>query len=125
MPVTLSRTRRVFNAGGIRQTKTAKTAAALPTSLKLPFALKESIDALALKRGQTAHAFMLQTLAEASERARLREEFVAEAQEALHDMVEKGREYELDAVREYFAKRVAWRNGTRPKPRLPQQARDR
>lgn len=101
----------------------SRAAAPQPTSLKLPAGLKQQIDDLAAKRGQTAHGFMLQTLAEATERARLREQFVADAQEALHDMVENGREYDLADVREYFARRDKWRKGAGPKPRHPAPAR--
>lgn len=94
-----------------------------PTSLKLPAGLKTRIDEAASREGISAHAYMLQTLAGATERVRLREQFVADAQEALHDMIENGREYDLADVREYFAKRDKWRKGAAPKPRHPAPVR--
>lgn len=97
--------------------------AVYPTSLKLPAGLKARIDEAASREGVSAHAYMLQTLAKATERARLREQFVSDAQEALQDMIENGREYDLADVREYFAQRDKWRNGDGSKPRRPTPAR--
>ena len=94
-----------------------------PTSLKLPLALKTQIDNLAGRRGISPHAFMLETLAAAAERARLREQFVLDAQKALHQMIETGEGYDFDDVRDYFAKRTAWRKGAGPKPRRPAPVR--
>lgn len=94
-----------------------------PTSLKLPLTLKTRIDGLAVRRGISPHAFMLETLAAAAERARLREQFVHDAQEALHRMIETGEGYDLDGVRDYFAKRATWRKGAGPKPRRPAPVR--
>ena len=101
----------------------AASRAVSPTSLKLPLPLKAQIDSLAGRRGISAHAFMLETLAAAAERARLREQFVHDAQEALHRMIETGEGYDLDDVRDYFAKRAVWRKGAGPKPRRPAPVR--
>ena len=56
-------------------------------------------------------------------RARLREQFVHDAQEALHRMIETGEGYDLDDVREYFVKRAAWRKGVGPMPTPPAPVR--
>jgi predicted transcriptional regulator len=103
-------------ATGVRRTPKSSTA---PTSLKLPAALKSEIDALAEERGISSHAFMVQTLAEAAQRARLRQTFQVESLEALHEMRETGKGYELDSVREYFRKLASHRQGKGPKPRRP------
>ena len=57
------------------------------------------------------------------QRARLREQFVHDAQEALHRMIETGEGYALDDVRDYFAKRAVWRRGAGPKPSRPAPVR--
>ena len=45
----------------------------VPTSIKLPASVKAQIDESARKAGISAHAFMVKTLADASERAHLQE----------------------------------------------------
>ena len=57
------------------------------------------------------------------QRARLREQFAQDAQEALHRMIETGEGYDLDDVRDYFAKRALWRKGVGPKPSRPAPVR--
>ena len=91
----------------------------LPTSLKLPSALKREIDELAGERGISSHSFMVQTLADAAARARLHAQFVTDAEDALHGMQESGTGYELASVRAYFGKLAAWRQGKGQKPRRP------
>ena len=61
----------------------AQTDKPVPTSLKLPPALKAQIDASAQKAGISAHAFMIKTLADATERTRLRDQFQQDSLDAL------------------------------------------
>ena len=88
-----------------------KTASAPPekasaTSVKLPAALKERIDDAAQKEGLSAHAFMVKTLAEATERSRLREQFANDAEQALREVEDSGLAYPLNDVQTYFAARA-------------------
>jgi predicted transcriptional regulator len=84
----------------------------IPTSLKLPLALKAQIDESARKAGVSAHAFMLKTLGDATERARLREQFHQDALDALRGMEETGLAYDFEDVRAYFsAKATARKTG--------------
>jgi len=89
--------------------------ASVPTSIKLPAALKAKIDDTARKAGITAHAFMVKTLGEATERASLREQFTQDAQSALNEVRETGLAYRFDDVRAYFAARARGESPPRPK----------
>jgi predicted transcriptional regulator len=97
-------------------TLTDKTVA---TSIKLPAELKAQIDETAQRAGISAHAFMVKTLADATARARLREQFQQDSLEALREVEDSGLAYDFDDVREYFVKRAAWRHGEGPEPQRP------
>ena len=90
-----------------------------PTSLKLPSALKAQIDETARKAGISPHAFMLQTLAAATEQANLREQFQRDAQDAQAQMKASGLGHDLSAVQDYFARLADFRAGKGRKPRKP------
>jgi predicted transcriptional regulator len=89
------------------------------TSIKLPATLKAQIDETAQKAGMSAHAFMVKTLADATERARLREQFHQDSLEALREMKETGMGYDFDDVRDYFERLAVYRKGDGPKPAYP------
>lgn len=93
------------------------------TSLKLPAELKAAIDADARKQGLSSHAYMVKTLADAAERARLREQFTQDALAAERDMLATGLGHSLDDVRQYFAQMAEFRAGRaeRPAPLVPQK----
>ena len=86
----------------------------VPTSIKLPAALKMQIDQTARKAGLSAHAYMVKTLSDAAERARLREQFTQDSQQALREVQDTGLSYEFDDVREYFAARARGENPPPP-----------
>ena len=83
-----------------------KTIATIATSVKLPAALKARIDDAAQKEGLSAHAFMVKTLAEATERSRLREQFANDVEQALREVADSGLAYPLNDVQTYFAARA-------------------
>ena len=90
---------------------------AVATSVKLPAALKARIDDTARKAGLSAHAFMVKTLGEATERAQLREQFTTDSEQALGEVQESGLAYDFDDVRAYFAARARGENPPRPRRR--------
>lgn len=90
-----------------------------PTSLKLPIGLKAQIDDIAGREGVSAHAFMLQTLTAATQRAYLREKFQKDSEDALRNMQSTGMGHELGAVRDYFAKLALYRQGKGLRPKRP------
>ncbi|MFT4241849.1 MAG: ribbon-helix-helix protein, CopG family [Acidovorax sp.] len=95
--------------------------ATVATSLKLPAELKAAIDEDARRQGMTSHAYMVRTLADAVERARLRERFTQDALEAEQEMRATGLGHEWGDVRAYFAQMAAFRAGQaeRPAPLVP------
>jgi predicted transcriptional regulator len=123
MPVDATRTRRKPAARPGSAAKPAPTGRPapgfLPTSLKLPADLKTQIDAAANAAGVSPHAYMLKALADATGRARLREQFQADALEAHARMDESGLGYALGDVRHYFERMAQHRAGVAGKPRKP------
>jgi predicted transcriptional regulator len=93
----------------------------IATSLKLPAELKAAIDEDAKKLGMSSHAYMVKTLADTAERARLRERFHQDALDALREMNETGLGHDWDDVKVYFRELAAFRagHGERPAPLVP------
>jgi predicted transcriptional regulator len=87
------------------------------TTLRLPAELKARIDALAEQAGDSAHAFMIKTLDEATGRLERQREFHAEAQRRLDHMDETGEYLTLDDVRAYASALVRDESPARPAPR--------
>lgn len=85
----------------------------IATSLKLPAELKAAIDEDARKQGISSHAYMVQTLADAAERARQREQFTQDALVAEQDMLARGG-YDLADVTAYFEARARGERPVRP-----------
>ncbi len=88
----------------------------IATSLKLPAELKAAIDEDARKQGLSSHAYMVQTLVEAVERARLRERFTQDALAAERQMLATGMGHSLEDVRQYFAQMAEFRAGRAERP---------
>ena len=86
----------------------------VPTSLKLPASVKAQIDESARKAGISAHAFMVKTLADASERARLQEQFHLDAVASFEEVQSSGLAYEWEEVKTYLRARAKDRSTPRP-----------
>jgi predicted transcriptional regulator len=86
------------------------------TTIRLPDELKARIDTLAAQAGDSAHAFMIKTLDEATGRLELQREFHAEAQRRLDHMQETGEYLTLEDVRAYAQALV--RKESPPRPTL-------
>lgn len=93
------------------------------TSLKLPAELKAAIDEDAKRLGMSSHAYMVKTLADASERARLRARFHQESLDALKEMDETGLGHGWDEVKAHFRQMAEFRagRGERPAPLVPKR----
>jgi predicted transcriptional regulator len=83
------------------------------TSLKLPAELKAAIDEAAKKLGMSSHAYMVKTLSDASERARLQDQFTRDALAAEQDMLRRGG-YDWEDVKGYLAARARGETPARP-----------
>lgn len=120
MPANAANARRkTHSSGQAAPALPPRPGAFAPTSLKLPSALKAQIDDTARKAGISPHAFMLQTLATATQQASLREQFQRDAQDAQAEMKASGLGHELSAVQDYFARLADFRAGKGRKPRKP------
>jgi predicted transcriptional regulator len=87
------------------------------TSLKLPDDLKLRIADLVDGTGQSAHAFMVEAIEQAAERAVLRRRFGAEALDAEAEALRTGKAYAADEVFEYLAAKARGTKATRPRAR--------
>ena len=86
-----------------------------PTTLKLPPELKQRIQAVAAKRGQSVHAFMLGAIEHETSLAEQREQFVTAAVEARDEFGRTRSGYDAADVHAYFRARVAGKRATPPK----------
>jgi predicted transcriptional regulator len=86
------------------------------TTLKLSAELKKRIAPLARAAGKSPHAWMVETLEEAAQRAELRLDFIEEALEAAAEIDAGGPLYAAEDVHEYFLGRLAGRKVKRPTP---------
>jgi hypothetical protein len=95
----------------------------IPTSLKLPGALKLQLEEDAKQMGMSLHAFMLSTLADAAQRKRLRHTFAQDSVDALTVMKASGKGHALEDVRVYFSQLKEHRQGQRlpPAPLQPKK----
>ena len=86
----------------------------VPTSIKLPASVKAQIDESARKAGVSAHAFMVKTLADASERARLQEQFHSDGVASFEEVQASGLAYDWEEVKVYLKARAKDRSTPRP-----------
>jgi predicted transcriptional regulator len=85
------------------------------TTLRLPDDVKARIDKLAAAKGKSAHAFMLDTLAETTESMERRLAFEAEAEERWAEYRRTGEYVALEDMRAYARARAAGLKPARPK----------
>lgn len=90
--------------------------ASIPTSLKLPGALKQQLEEDAKQMGMSLHAFMVSTLADAAKRKRLRQQFAQDSAEALAEMKATDTAHALTDVRVYFSQWKEHRQGNSAPP---------
>jgi len=76
------------------------------TSLKLPDALKQRINTLAELAGKSPHAFMVDVIAEQTERVEKRYAFIQSALEAKKDFDQTGIAYDADEVHGFMHARI-------------------
>ncbi len=83
------------------------------TSLKLPDALKQRVNTLAELAGKSPHAFMVDVIAEQTERTEKRQAFIQSALEAKKDFDATGMGYDADEVHAYMRAKI---KGLNPAP---------
>ena len=84
------------------------------TTIRLPDDLKARIAAAAKRAGTTAHAFMLEAIAEKTEQAERRADFDAVAEARYAGIVASGKTIPWQEMRGYLEARMAGRAAKRP-----------
>lgn len=87
------------------------------TTIRLPEALKARVERLAAARGSTAHAFMVEVIAEAADQQERRQAFEAEAERRLKEMARTGEYLAHEDLRAYGAALARGEKPAAPKPR--------
>ena len=87
------------------------------TTIRLPAALRERVEAVAAAHGSTPHAFIVDAVAEATERMERRQSFEAEAEQGLQHLLATGEHLTLEDVRGHAAALASGGGGTPPTPR--------
>ena len=86
------------------------------TSLKLPDSLKERVMKLASDTDKTAHAFMLEAVAEKATREEQERALMARAEASLQHYKETGIAYDADEVMAYFRAKIQGVELPKPQP---------
>jgi predicted DNA-binding protein len=86
-----------------------------PTSLRLPPELKERVENLAAAEGKSLHAYLVETIESATDRAEKRRQFVAAAMASRAEFERTGLGYRAEDFTRYMAERAKGKNPKRPK----------
>ena len=86
------------------------------TTLKLPEPLKARINSAAKAAGKTPHAFMIEALAEQTEREERRRDFLDAALATEKETAKTGITYDADEVHAYLRAKISGKSSRRPKP---------
>lgn len=84
------------------------------TTIRLPEDLKERVAAAAKRSGTTAHAFILEAIAEKTAQESLRADFDALAEARYANIVASGKTISWQEMRGYLEERLAGNDATRP-----------
>ncbi|MDO9283201.1 MAG: hypothetical protein Q7T88_12555 [Methylotenera sp.] len=87
------------------------------TSLKLPDALKQRINTLAELAGKSPHAFMVDVIAEQTDRTEKRLAFIQSALEAKKDFDKTGMAYDANEVHAYMRAKIKGLNPAQLAPK--------
>lgn len=87
------------------------------TTIRLPKDLKARVAAAAERAGTTAHGFMLDAIAEKTDRAERRADFHDDAAKRYAALAASGKALSWEKMRAYLEGRVAGTTAARPRPR--------
>ena len=85
------------------------------TTLKIPDALKERLNALAEAEGKSPHAYMIEALEQQAQRAERQRAYLAAGDAALRDYEKTGIAYAMEDVERYVVALAEGRAGAKPK----------
>lgn len=89
------------------------------TTIRLPKDLKARVAAAAERAGSTPHGFILEAIAEKTDRAERRAEFHNVAEKRYSGLLASGKTIPWEKMRSYLEARVAGRRAARPRARKP------
>lgn len=89
----------------------------MPTTIRLPEALKTRIAAVAERAGQSAHAYMLDAIASKTEQDERRADFESIAGDRYEDITSTGKTIGWNEMRQYMLKRAQGVSEPPPKAR--------
>ena len=84
------------------------------TTIRLPDGLRARVSRAAGRAGKTAHAFIVDAIAEKTEQAESRDEFLAIADERYAELTRTGKSVPWKEMRAYLEARVGGRKARRP-----------
>lgn len=84
------------------------------TTIRLPEDLKARVATAAKRSGTTAHAFILEAIAEKTQQAELRADFDAIAEQRYANIVTSSKTISWTEMRKYLEARVAGESAKRP-----------
>jgi predicted transcriptional regulator len=87
------------------------------TTIRMPEALKAKVTAAAARAGTTAHAFILEAIAEKAANAELRAELDAQAEARYAQVIATGKTIPWEEMRTYLETRLAGKPARRPTAR--------
>jgi predicted transcriptional regulator len=87
------------------------------TTIRLPDDLKAQVERVAAARGASAHAFMLEAIAEVAQRLERQQDFEAEAERRWKRMLRTGEYLTLDDLRAYAQALARGQQPAKPKLR--------
>jgi len=91
----------------------------LTTTIRLDHQLKDRIAAVAARSGKSAHAFMLDAIAQTVEQWELDHEFSATADQRWMKILEGGKTIPWENAKAYLTARTSGENPRRPAARSP------
>lgn len=86
------------------------------TSLRLTDDWKERVQAVAATRGMTTHAFLVESIQDATARAEQRARFIQDAEEARRAVIAGGDTFNAEDVHGYIKARSRGERKPRPEP---------
>ena len=87
------------------------------TTIRLPEDLKLRVATAAKRSGTTAHGFILEAIAEKTEKAELRADFDAVAEQRYANIVSSGKSVSWAEMRKYLEARISGDPATQPTPK--------
>ena len=87
------------------------------TTIRLETELRQRVARIAAREGKTAHAFIVEAVAERAEQAERREQLFDEAEARYAQFIASGMSVDWDAMRRYLEAKAKGQRAKKPAPR--------